>query len=749
MIIPKWLPLCLLMVGSVPAAAQNASVSGFVRDAETGETLLLANVVVAETGRGTATNAAGFYSLAGLQPGEYAIVFSYIGYRDQRIEMTLSPGEERRLDVELVAEGVAIDEVVVTADDVDEEAARRIGAARLPAQTVRQLPSVFEPDVFRSLQLLPGVKAASDFSSGLYIRGGSPDQTLILLDRNTVYNPTHFFGFFSTFNPDAIKDVRLYKGNYPVEFGGRLGSVVDVYNKDGNRRRRDGTVSVGLLASRGLVEGPMQNGSFMIAVRRSTLEPLLALLNSQDIEGIPESFYFYDVNGKLNFDLSRDDRLSLAFYGGQDDLRISPFDGVTIDITYGNQTGAVNWTHLFSPRLFSNFTMAGSRYFSLPEFRFADTDFRRANYVYDVSMKGDFEYVSTGRHHWKGGFWVGRFELRLDEAFDDEPSMSERIPSEYASLYLEDRYSSGRSWEVQAGLRANYFGGGKDFRLEPRLSFELRPAESTRFQFGYGRYNQFLTLITSEVFSGFDTWLTTGEGVSPSYGDQFGVGMKTALWRDLRVDVEAYYRTMRDLFELDPFVPDPSGRAYAELFRFGDGFAYGAELFVENSVGPVTGFFGYTFGVTRRRFPLVNEGRYYPPKYDRTHDLDLVAFLSITPSWTLTSAFTYGTGQAYTEPSSRYRLIADPFGPGVRDVLVTDYNNRRLPAYHRLDIGLTRKGQFFGIADYELQLQVINTYARRNTWFYLFDFQRDATVERLEVPQIPVPIPNIAFTLDF
>src|SRR5690625_976166 len=737
----------LLTLWSAEVFGQQTTISGFVRDAETAETMILANVVVRGTSIGTATNTSGYYNISGVPPGRHVVVASFIGYRDAVIEIELGAGQTLRLDIDLQPEGLAIDEVTVTADAIEEEEARSIGCTRLQTQVVRVLPTVFEPDVFRSLQFLPVVKAASDFSSGLYSRGGGPDQTLILLDRNTVYNPTHFFGFFSTFNPDAIKDVRLYKGNYPAEYGGRLGSVVDVYNKDGNRRSLDGTMSVGLLASRAMIEGPFSGGSYMLAVRRSTLEPLLAVLRNQDIDGIPNQFYFYDVNGKVNFDLSRDDRLSVAFYGGRDKLQLQLFDDATIDIAYGNQTLAVSWVHLFSPRLFSTFSLAGSRYFSEPVFELGGTEFSRENLVLDFSARGDLDFRATDIHRLRAGFFAGQFEFTLNEAFDQQESLAEQLPSTYASFYAEDLISLGSSIEVQVGLRGNYFGSSNDFRLEPRVNIEYRPNQLTRFQVGYGRYNQFLTLITSELFSGFDLWLTTGEGVPPAYGDQVGMGMKTTFSGGYNLDVEVYGRTMRQLFDLDPFIVDASGLPYRDLFRFGEGYAYGLELFADKTRGRFTGFVGYTFGVTRRRFADVNNGEYYAPKYDRTHDIDLVGFYRLSKSWRATAAFTLGTGQAYTEPLGHYATVDDPF-VGGREVLVTRYNNRRLPVYHRLDLGLTRRAGFFGFAEYELQLQVINAYARENIWFYFFEFEEDG-IKRNTIPQIPVPIPNISLTIDF
>ncbi len=747
--------LLLLVTAALPYAAtaqETASLSGFVRDTTTGETLLLANVVVPGTTVGTATNMSGYYTLTGLAPDTYTLRFSYIGYDDSTLTVSLGPGERRRLDIDLRPEEFVVGEVLVTARRQTEEEVRSLGVAQLKTDLVRSVPAVLEADVFRSLQLLPGVKAASDYSSGLYVRGGSPDQTLILLDRTTVYNPSHFFGFFSTFNPDAVKDVRLYKGGYPAEYGGRLGAVVDIYNKDGNRNETRGKVSLGLLASRAIVEGPYRYGSWMLAVRRSTLEPLLSFLRDKDIDGIPDRFYFYDANGKVNIDVSGDDRVSLSFYAGEDKLLLPFLDDASVDLNYGNRTLSANWTHIFSDRLFSNFTLTSSRYFSRPEFEIAGTPITRSNNVYDQSLKGDVEYIAGDRHQIRAGFWGGVFTFRLRDAFDGEESLFKRIQSPYSAFYVEDIFRPTPSWKITAGVRGSYFAEGGYLRFEPRLGLERQVSASTRLQLGYGRYYQFLTLITSELFTGSDIWLTTADGVPPAFGDQFVAGVKTNLSRQLNLDFEIYYRSMQDLFELDPRIPDVTGRDYAELFRFGEGYAYGSEVFLEKPSGRLTGYLGYTFGITRRRFPDFPEvGRfdYYPPKYDRTHDLNAVASVRLSRRWTLTAVFNASTGQAYTRPRTQYRILDNPLGSFQRDALVSPFNADRLPAYHRLDIGASLFGRFFGFADYELQLQVLNAYNRRNIWFYFFEFEDDDTVKRTEVPMIPVPIPNISFTLSF
>ncbi len=756
------LPLCVaLLLWTAPAAAQDpGTISGYVRDATTGETLLQANVIVQGTGRGAATNNDGYYTIQDLSPGTYTLLFSYVGYRTRTDTVQLSAGEERRLDVALSPADVQGEEVVVTGEQGGQRPS--LGVDEVETALIEQLPAVLQPDVFRTLQLLPGVKTASDYSSNLYIRGGSPGQNLVLLDGTPVYNPTHFFGFFSTFNPDAIKDVQLYKGAYPATYGGRLGGVVDIRNKDGNRRGTTGGLSAGLLASRAYLEGPYggtgesANGSYMVAVRRSTLEPVLAALRSTGTEGIPDAFAFYDVNAKINYDAGPDDQLSLALYGGQDRLDLQFQEAGRFDIDYGNQTFSANWTHLFGNQVFSTLQVTGSRYRSTPVATIANTQFEQTNGVNDLSVNADVEYTPNATHALKGGAQWSTLSFELREAFDDSLRFDQDLRGQQAALYLQDTYTPTDAWTVEAGLRGSYFSRGDFWRVSPRLSVEYAVSPSVRLQAAYGRYHQYLTLETSQLFTGFDTWLMTDRGVPPSASDQLAVGITAQVGRAWRAEIEAYGRTLSDLFREDPFSRDEAGVPYAERFQFGTGRAYGLEVLLRRQSGRLTGLLSYTLGRTERRFPNLNESadgtpQYYTPKYDRTHDLTVVGNYRLSDAWRLTGTFSYSTGQPYTRPAQQYRLQDDPTQARSeeRTVLRSPFNAARLPAYHRLDIGATRSGSLFGVAEYKLRLQLINAYARRNVWFYQYDSPDDGTLERNTIPQIPVPIPNLSFSLTF
>lgn len=742
--------------GAVEPAAQSVSVNGFVRDAETGETLLQATVTVQREGEerttGSVTNEQGFYALSTLAPGSVTLVASYVGYQRETRTLTLAPGETRRIDFALSPENLGGEVVVQAEQDLGEE--RDVGLQNVPVRLVEELPSVFEDDLFRSIQLLPGVKASSDFSSKLYIRGGSPDQTLILLDGTTVYNPTHFFGFFSTFNTDAIKDATLYKGAYPPEFGGRLGSVLDIYNKDGNRNRVAGGLSLGLLASRARIEGPIgmgQGGSFMVAARRSTLEPLLGFLRENlDQDGIPETFYFYDVNAKVGVDVTPNDRVTAAAYLGRDIVEVPFGEDARFNLDYGNRTLSVGYNRVLSRSAFLQTRATASRYQSEPVGEIAGTTFRRPNEITDLSSRADLEVAASEAVNVQAGLWGGYFDLSLESFFNGERQIDFRSPSGYVSGYGQAAWEAAPGWTFSGGLRAEYFGRGRYLRLSPQVKLERAFGNRAVIQLAAGRYHQFLSLISNEAFSGFDTWVTVGEGVPPQESDQVSAGLKTRLGGGYRFDVEVYGRTLRDIFNTRPELQDVAGLDYEELFRFGEGYAYGAEFLVEKGAGPLTGLLGYTLGVTRRRYPdepAFSES--FAPKYDRLHDLTLVTSYDVGAGWTVNLTGSYATGQAYTEPDARYRVDGVPFiGDATDYALYSEtLNGARLAPYHRADVGVTRRGRFFGIGEYELQLQAVNVYNRRNVWFVTYDF--DENPVRVEpVRQLPI-LPNVSFSLDF
>lgn len=746
--------------------AQTASLSGIVRDAETGETLVGATVRAEGTGLGTAAGLNGSFVLRGLPAGTVVVVASYVGYTPSRRETQLTAGAERRLDLVLTP-STGVGEAVVTADlSVSEE--RPVGVQAVSMDFVRAIPTAFEADLFRAVQLLPGVKAASDFSSALYVRGGSPDQTLVLLDGTTVYNPTHFFGFFSVFNTDAIASADLYKGAYPSQFGGRLGSVVDVRNRDGRTRggvpdQTTGTLTVGLLASRAGVEGPLpgRRGAYALHVRRSTLEPILAVLRGQlDADGIPDAFSFYDVNAKATLDLSPRDRISATAYAGRDQVVVPFGDDARFDLDYGNRTAALAYRRLVSGTAVADVQLSATRYVSDPVGSVAGTEFRQPNEITELAAQADVDWSLSDRLGLRAGARGGTFRLDYESEFNGDLGTSFSNPATFGSGYVQGRTVAG-PWTVTGGLRADAFRNRADDRLDddapvpatyvrvaPHLQVERALGRDAVVQFAAGRYHQFLSLVSNEAFSGFDTWLTTGPGVAPQASEQAVVGLKTRLGRAWRLDAEVYGRTLRELFDTRPELSDAAGLDYADLFRFGRGYAYGAEVLLERGLGRVTGLVGYTLGVTRRRYPAEPSFQdYFAPKYDRLHDLSVVANVALGRGWTATAAGTYATGQAFTLPSRRYTVGGLPFETTTLDGLdAPALNNERLPPYHRVDAGVTKRGAW-SFADYALQLQVVNVYNRRNLWFETYDFEANP-VSVSQVRQLPI-LPNVSLTLRF
>jgi outer membrane receptor protein involved in Fe transport len=751
----KYLLLVLLLIPGTAFAQKRASVSGSIKDARTGEVLIGANVGLLHTPEGASSDTTGYFSITHIKAGSYTLIASYIGYQTYKKQVELSPGQHLKLQILLKPQSLQLGTVVVESERKKEKQ-YNLNEQQIQAKFIKKVPAVFSADVFRSLQLLPGVKAASELSSGLYIRGGSPDQTLILLDGATVYNPSHFFGFFSVFNPDAIKDVHLYKGTYPAKYGSRLGSVLAIDTKSGSRDTFGGTATVGLLASRAEFEGPLKKGSWMVALRRSTLDPVLAVLRGQ-LDNIPNAFYFHDINGKFNYRVNSDNTFSLSLYAGLDDVDFPIATDADTKLHYGNQTFSANWTHAFSDKVSSNLKLTGSHYFDSPTINIASTIGKRPTNIFDYAVKEDLTYQPNSHHTVSAGFKAGWLTIKHHVHFQEQENFSLHIQSPYASIYLQDEWSPSKRWTLTPGLRINSFGKGSYRRLGPRFSVAYHPTETVRLQASYGRYDQFLTQssILPVLSGGFTTWFTTARGVPPEYGDQFSAGIKATPLKGYGLNVVAYYRTMRDLFQLNPFLPDKAGIDYNQLFRFGRGYAYGLELSFKKQIGRLTGRLGYTFSITRRKYPHYNypigqpgQVRFFPPKYGRRHDLKAVVSYKWSPRWKATAVFHYATGQPYTKALGRAVSIDFPFlSNPINQLVVGKVNASRMPAYHRLDIGFTRSGTFFGLTKAQWQFQVINVYSHRNIWFYDYDFDKNP-VERNAVKLLPV-LPNISYTINF
>jgi hypothetical protein len=740
--------LAWLALGS-PGGAAAAVLTGAVTDRETGEPLSFTSVQVSGEGyrNGTVSDQGGRFTLGGLAAGTYTLQFFYVGYADRRDTVTVAAGDTLRLAVRLEAEGFAVAPVTVVAEKM-EEAAAPVGFLDLDVDRLTLLPGAIESDPIRTLQLLPGIQAASDISSGLYVRGGGPDQTLILLDDVILYNPSHAFGLFSTFNADAIDGIALYKGAYPAEYTGRLGAVLDVTGKTGERRGFAGKAGLSSISGRMLLEGPVGSGSYMVSGRRTYLDPLLDVLRRSEPQ-IP-GYYFYDLNGAATQSVGGG-VLTVSGYWGRDDLLFDLSPESRINLDWGNRTLSARYSRFLDETVLAQLTASTSEYESITDAVIFNTPVFTRNLLRDFSLRADLDAETGERNRVRAGVQGSLYRFTFDQVFNRESEIDFREEPFDLTAYAEDAWESGdRRTSLRAGLRARYFSSGDRFLLEPRISAIRRLSERVRLKAGAGLYHQYLQLVTTEGFSAGDFYAPVDATTEPGRSLQGVLGVSWVMSRDYQVSAEVYYTDLDNLLVFDDNVTREQQEAYTtdDLFvTGGHGHAAGLELFLEKRRGALRGWAGYTLGRTRRTFAEINEGRSFPPKYDRRHDLNLAATYEAGP-WTASGSFVFATGQAYTPAVARY-VVRDP-ALGDRDeggfVLAGERNSARLLPYHRLDVSLSRKFRLFDL-DATWFVQVFNLYSRRNEWFVQFDSE-DPANEPEVVRQLPV-IPSLGVSLEF
>ena len=706
----------LLSAGAAPAA----TLSGFVTDADNGEALTRAAIAVEGLPLGAVSNNSGYYAVKQVPTGTHVVSASHAGYQTRWDTLRFGADEIVRLNLALVPKPVVGEQVAVEAERIS-----------LRAKPLQQLPALGEADLLRGLQLLPGIQAVSDISSGLYVRGGGPDQTAILLDDIPLYNPSHLFGLFSTFNPDAIKEVNLYKGAYPAPYGRTLGAVLDVSNREGNRKRTSGRGGVSLISGRLLTEGPVGQGSWMLAGRRTYLEPVLSAIRSRGVD-IPLNYYFYDFNGKVNQRWS-DDTFTVSTYWGQDDLRLDLEDDEEsfAYLRWGNRALTARWTRVFSPALFGHFMAAGSEYESIIALRFLDAPVRIANSIRDWSLKGDLDYFANRNHTLSLGFLATLFEFHFARSFNERSQLDLRQEPVLLEGYVQDEWRVGSTTQVQLGGRGTYFSVGHRWHFAPRLALSQALSDKVRVKAAGGVYRQHLQLITTEGFSGGDFWVPLDNTVEPGRSYQAVTGVEWTPSQRYQLSVEAYYTDLANLVTVDTEVPDDNEATHSEaVFNSGGtGWASGLEVFWQRRTGALTGWIGYALGWTRRTFPELNDGRPFPPKHDRRHDLSFVASYKVG-AWRFGASLAYASGQAFTPPSEPSAQL----------------NSARLLPYHRLDVSTSRSFELWRTAS-EFYVQIFNVYSRRNEWFLQLD-SVDPEVDPRKIKQLPI-IPTLGFNFNF
>ena len=750
--------------------------SGTVRGAD-GTALPGASVAVPTLGLGTATEADGRYRLS-VPEGEQQVVVSFVGYTSQTF--TLSLRRDQRRDLTLAASPSELGEVVVQGQQTlrDKLHTTQMGVEHLSIREAKLLPALFgEVDILKTLQLKPGVQSGGEGSSGLFVRGGSADQNLVLVDNVLVYNPNHLFGLFSVFNSDAVQSVDLYKAGFPAQFGGRLSSVVDVKLREGDRQKYVLTGGIGLISSRLSFEGPIRKGkgSFIVSGRRTYFDVFTRALNranegKEDYTPIPD-YYFYDFNAKANYTLGEKDQLFLTGYLGRDIFGFTSPNGFQANFTWGNTLGALRWQHTFSPRLALNTTASATSYKynlgnSVDQF-----SFDLGSSIRDYSLRADLDYVPNDRHTLKLGalvtahnFGVGRIQR---SAQDNSVNFGADVnyTGQDAALYASDNIKVSDKLQAELGLRATGFRSSPDHfgGLEPRASARYSLTDKIALKGSYALMYQYVHLVSNSGASlPTDIWYPSRLSVKPERSQQVSTGASFLLGDGkFLLTNELYYKWSANQIDFKDGAQIFANNDLDSQFLFGRGWAYGNELYLEKKTGKTTGWVGYTLAWTKRNFPPqlgttgINGGRDFYPNYDRRHNLTVVVMHQLTTRIALTASFVYTSGAPTTLPLGRF-AIQDIYQGGIQAIPVyPDRNTYRLIPYHRLDLGMVYKLRPSRIGgDRDLTFSIYNAYNRRNAYFIYFDQVRDKATDKItgfraqQVSLFPF-IPSITYNFKF
>lgn len=715
----------LLIFLSFLCYSQSYTISGYVKDKSNGESAVGASVYVKEGMIGVNTNVYGFFSLT-LPKGKYTLVCSYIGYINFVDTINLSQNISKTIT--LIPQGRDLKEIEVIAEKKDENLQNtQMSTIQMDVAQIKKLPAFMgEVDILKSIQLIPGVKSAGDGNSGFYVRGGGPDQNLILLDEATVYNAAHLLGFFSVFNGDAINNVTLIKGGMPSQYGGRLSSVLDISMKEGNSQKIQVDGGIGLIASRLTIQGPIKKdkASFIISGRRTYLDllskPYFKYINPKsDFAGT--SYYFYDLNAKLNWQISDKDRLYLSGYFGRDVFSFNDSEaGFSAKVPWGNSTACLRWNHLFSSKLFSNASIVFTNYdfaFTAGQSNFEITLFSG---IRDWNAKYDFVYIPNPRHNVKAGinYIFHRFTPSNVSAKQGETSFDlgevVRLYSHDAAAYISDDWEISPRWKINAGLRFGYFAQVGPFTrynknelgrttdtvvynpgkkiidyngLEPRASLRFNVSKTMSLKASYTRNFQYIHLASiSSVSLPTDVWMPCTELIKPQIGNQYALGIFKNFKQNMyESSIEVYYKTMDNQIDYMEGA-EPQDNVFDNpdnAFTYGNGTAYGAEFFFKKRTGKFTGWVGYTLSWTWRQFQNINYGKEYLAKYDRRHDASLVLTYDHNKKWNFGLVYVYGTGNRGTLPNALFAYEGSvSWDYGLR-------NSYKFPDYHRLDLSAT------------------------------------------------------------
>ncbi|MEL7002765.1 MAG: TonB-dependent receptor [Bacteroidota bacterium] len=789
--------LVVLVLLSLSGWSQS-TISGKVIEEESGETLPYATVALKSSGKGVSTNQDGFFTLLNVSDADSILVVSYVGYESKEVILT-DDVRNKLLIIGLSVINEQLDEVVVSAQAYKVlNATSGISSATISTKQLSLLPSIGETDIFRSLQLLPGVSGTNENSSGLFVRGGTPDQNLVLLDGMTVYKVDHFFGFFSAFNANAVKDVQLYKGAFPAKYGGRTSSVVDMTGKTGSFNKFQGGANVNFLSVNGYIEVPVSDKfSFLLAGRRSYTDVIRSnvftnitdnLVVSEfdnidqpgvNVTEVQPDFYFFDWNGKFSYRPNEKDLFTISLYNGRDFLDESrdltftvpnqqldtEFDVIIKldEITeWGNKGGSAKWSRQWSPKLYSNVLIAGSEYFSTydrdgsieildatPDTTvfFGSAQSFEDNSVRDYSIRADFEWQVSENNKIDFGGSFTQTQIDYTNVRNDTLTILERQQeANYGSIYVSNEHTFDNKLTLSTGVRISDYENSSSLLIEPRVNLSYQLNNKLKLKAAYGEHYQFVNRILNENISegSRDFWLLAdGDLVDVSKATHYiaGISYEVDQWL---FDIEGYYKDLRDISEFSLRFRRGIEINTDELFFTGDGIAKGLEFLIQKKSGRYTGWISYTLGSVRHTFEAFNGGQEFPAIQDQLHEFKMLHSIEID-RWTLSSTFVYGSGRPFSEPLGRYNIeLLD--GRSLNYVGVGPKNGSRLPAYHRLDISAHYK---FPIGKHkgDFGISVFNFYNRTNVWYKEYDFSQEPVLVS-DITYLGIT-PNLSFGIQF
>ena len=699
--------------------AQTSIISGFVSDSSSGESLIGANVFLRETGQGMATDINGYYIIQDIVSGNYTIMVSYIGFDMFKQKTTLGDNESKKVNINLVEQLVQLTEIEVTAEKLQRRNNIQPSKINLSPRMMKAAPALAEPDLFRTIQALPGVLTTSEFSTGLVIRGGNTDQNLIMLDGITVYNPSHLGGLFSNFIVDGVKEAELIKGAYNAEYGGRLSAVLNIISREGNKNKFKGKMNLSLLSAQTTLEGPFYKGAWVLSGRRTYFDLVLPKVLPDNIsENIPP-YYFYDIQSHVFSDITSKDRISFSYYSGIDDLL---FDTFGLDGRWGNNTVSGHYRRVFNEKLVGNFLIANSRFFT--EFRLGgDNGLVSYNEIDDKTFSGDFSWFKLSNSTLKFGAQLKKLGFEYTNKFGDSTQFQIKTDPIEFSQYIKLKYKPNDLFIIEPGLRLNLYDVYPDSLFpDLRLGLKYIITDNRYLNFSVGNYHQFISTFQDDFNpSILDNWIATDTSVSPGKSIQVVLGYEEYIKNMYKIQVEGYYKDLKNLltYEETRSTTDAqvSDESLASIVTPADGYAYGLELFGQKMSGKLSGWVAYTYSVSRKIMNSVyadGEQEYYT-NWDRTHAFSVLGNYKINKKWETNWRFALQSGQAYTpimgyyvqkfpeSPEELFRTI-----PGTR-------NSGRYEPYSRLDIGAVYHGKI-GKTNVDFFFQVINTLNRSNTF---------------------------------